>query len=198
MRYSSFLILVPLALLAGALVIWPSPALPQDRPVSAIDDAQPDDTDARRRSFEGTWQLTQSPSDARRAVERAVERAVAPMSFFIRGIARGRLREGTPIQRRITLAFQGDDRLSVRFGEADGYTTAIGRTEVRTNPEGQRMRVTQRFRPSGQLEQVFETDQGTRWYVYTPTGDGRLHLETTTGSPRMPQAMYFQLDYHRR
>ena len=195
MRSRPLLLALPLALAAGLLVLWPSPAVPQDQPEQAEEPTS--ELEERRASFEGTWRMTQSPAEARRVINQAVERAVAPMSFFVRGIARGRLREGTPIQRRIVLAFEERDRLSVRFNEGDEYTTRIGRTEVRTNPEGQRMRVTQRFRPSGQLEQVFETDQGTRWYVYTPTGDGRLHLETTTGSPRMPQPMYFELDYAR-
>lgn len=184
--------------LVALFVVWPSEAQLQDEQPTAQAIAPSDSVlEQRRASFEGTWRMSQSPREARRVIDAAVERAVAPMSFFIRGIARSRLREGTPMQREIALRFEDGDRLHVRFGEGDGYTTRIGRTEVRTNPEGRRMRVTQRFRPSGQLEQVFETDQGTRWYVYTPTGEGRLHLETTTGSPRMPQPMYYQLDYER-
>lgn len=190
---------VGLAALLGS-TLWPPRAAPQDAPRDGASSNEPssDLLEDRRASFEGTWHLEQSPREARQVIDAAVDRTVEAMSFFVRGIARSRLREGTPIQREILLRFEGEDRLTVRFAENDGYTTTLGRTEVRVNPEGQRMRVTQRFRPGGQLVQAFETDQGSRTYVYTPTGEGRLHLETTTGSPRLPRPMYFELDYTRR
>lgn len=196
--------LVGLAALLGS-TLWPPRAAPQDAPRDQASSGQPSSSEPssdvledRRASFEGTWHLEQSPREARQVIDAAVDRTVEAMSFFVRGIARSRLREGTPIQREIQLRFEDDDRLTVRFGENDRYTTTLGRTEVRVSPEGQRMRVTQRFRPGGQLVQAFETDQGSRTYVYTPTGEGRLHLETTTGSPRLPRPMYFELDYTRR
>lgn len=194
---------ISLGIVALLLFLWPSAAAPQGPspraprdPAERIDPAS--ELEDRRAGFEGRWRLTQSQDQAQRVVDRAVDRAVAPMSFFIRGIARDRLREGTPIHREITIELRDADRISVRFDDDESYTTRAGRTEIRTSPEGQRLRVRQRFRPSGQLEQVFETDEGARVYVYTPTGHGRLHLETTTESPRMPEPMYFELDYARQ
>jgi hypothetical protein len=140
--------------------------------------------------------MEQSSGQARTIVDEAIEQAVNAMNFFIRGIARSRLREGTPVHERIDLAVRGDE-VTVRFDGTDGYTTHLGRTEVRTNPSGIHMRVTQRFRSNGQLEQSFVTDQGTRWYVYTLLRDGRLRVATTTDSPHMPQPMSFLLDYRR-
>jgi hypothetical protein len=141
--------------------------------------------------FDGVWRLDHPNDEGRRIVDRAIDRAVEPMNYFVRAIAADRLREGTHINRRITLR-AADDRLTVQFDDRDAYTTRIGRT---TRQQG--MRVTQRLRPNGQLEQVFETDEGTRWYVYTPLADGRMRVETTTGSPRMPEPMVFSLVYRR-
>jgi hypothetical protein len=150
-----------------------------------------------RARFSGVWRMEQSPREARSLVDEAIERAVGAMNFFFRGIARSRLREGTPIHDRIDLEVHEDDRVTVRFDGTEDYTTRIGRTETRRGPDGTQMRITQRFRSNGQLVQSFETDQGTRWYVYTPLRDGRLRLATTTDSPRMPQPMMFLLDYER-
>lgn len=147
------------------------------------------------RAFEGTWRLDQPREEARRVVDEAVEDAANQFNFIARGIARSRLREGTPVHGSVTVSFEGD-RVTVAFGD-ERYTTVLGRTEVRQNPEGEEMRVTQRIRPNGQLEQVFETDSGTRRYIYTPLRDGRLRIATTTDSPQMPQPMYFMLDYER-
>lgn len=142
-------------------------------------------------TFEGVWRLDHTNEEGRRIVDRAIDRCVGAMNYFFRGIAADRLREGTHLNRRITLDVN-EDRLTVRFDDRDSYTSRIGRT-VRQNG----LRVTQRLRPSGELEQVFEGDEGTRWYVYTPLPDGRLRVETTTGSPRMPEPMHYALEYRR-
>jgi hypothetical protein len=159
---------------------------------SALAQDAPERGPADPARFDGTWVLDHSPAEANRILDRGVERAVSAMNYFVRGIARSRLRDGTHLNRRIALAFEGGERITVRFDDRSSYTTRLGRTERR-----EEMRVTQRFRPNGALEQVFETDEGTRWYVYTPLPDGRLRVESTTHGPRMPQPMYFVLEYRR-
>jgi len=59
------------------------------------------------------------------------------------------------------------------------------------------MRVTQRFHADGRLEQVFQTDQGTRWNVYRSTGEGRMRVQATTQGMMMPEPMVFTFDYQR-
>lgn len=145
--------------------------------------------------FEGTWQLDQPRQEAQEIVAEAVDDAANQFNFMVRGIARSRLLEGTPVHSQIEVDFEGD-QVTVRFGD-ESYTTELGRTEVRRNPRGEEMRVTQRFRPNGQFEQIFETESGTRRYVYTVLSDGRMRIATTTDSPQMPQPMYFMLDYRR-
>ncbi len=183
------LVLIPAAL-AALLALWPSMARMQPAPAARSSSPPPG-------RLAGTWRIEQSHEEARSVVNDAIEQAVNAMSFFVRGIARSKLREGTPIHTRIDLEVLDDDRVTVRFDGREGYTTRLGETETRTNPSGMRMQVRQRLRPNGQLEQSFETERGTRWYIYTPLRDGRLRVATTTDSPHMPQPMSFLLDYHR-
>ena len=148
----------------------------------------------------GSWHLAGSRADAEAARDAAVERAVNAMSYFVRAIARPRLRDGTSIDDGIELTFEADDRLRVRFSGRDGrseYVTTLGRTESRARADGSTIRVTQRLHEDGSLEQVFQTDGGTRWYVYHPRPDGTLQVEITTDSDRMPEAMRFTLTYRR-
>jgi hypothetical protein len=157
------------------------------------------DLDAARRRFEGTWRLTTDPARARRVIDRAVERAVRSMSFFVRPIARPRLREATPVTRRLRLAFSDEGRrLTVSFDDDDRYTTRLGVTSRRyRSHEGEQLRITQRLRPSGQLEQVFQTDSGTRWYVWIPRAPDRVRIEATTQGEMMPDPMVYALEYER-
>lgn len=174
------------ALVATCVAVLASPVFP------ARAEAPPPET---ARVFEGTWRLDQTREEARRVVDEAVDDAANQFNFIARGIARSRLKEGTPVHGTVVVSFEGG-QVTVAFGN-ERYTTELGRTEVRQNPDGEEMRVTQRIRPNGQLEQVFETDSGTRRYIYTPLRDGRMRIATTTDSPQMPQPMYFMLDYER-
>ncbi|MCB9597684.1 MAG: hypothetical protein H6719_33515 [Sandaracinaceae bacterium] len=174
------------AVLAPALAVLPGDASSQT--------ADPAET------LGGTWRLAGSRAEAEATVDAAVDRAVDAMSYFVRAIARPRLREGTSIDDRIELLFEPEGRLRVRFSGRDGrseYVTTLGRTESRVRADGSRIRVTQRLHEDGSLEQVFQTDGGTRWYVYRPTSSGALTLDVTTDSDRMPEAMRFRLSYRR-
>src|SRR5690606_11830412 len=171
------------ALIASSLaLVAPPPTAVADGPpgtsrseTSGTEASRTDDTSDSRaeqaeQRFEGTWRLDQSREEAQQVVSEAVEEAANQFNFMARGIARSRLREGTPVHSRVEVSFEGD-QVTVRFGD-ESYTTELGRTEVRQNPQGESMRVTQRIRPNGQLEQIFETEGGTRRYVYTPLSDG--------------------------
>lgn len=179
-----------IAALLGLAALFPSPAEVQD----ATDASQ---TPEQRARFEGTWRLATPRGEANAILDRAADTAANAMSFFVRGIARSRLRDGSQLFEEVSLHLSDDGRLTVRFAHEQTYTTRIGRTERRRNREGEERRVTQRFRPNGQLEQVFETDGGTRWYVWTSTGEDRLRLDVTTNSPQLPHPMVYTLEYRR-
>lgn len=158
--------------------------------------SQDDATSNGRARFHGEWQLASSPEEAGRVVNRAVEDAVSAMNFFVRPIARTRLRAGSPVHERITLAFDDDGTLEATFSAGGHYATPLGRTVRRRRPDGTRLRVTQRLRANA-LEQTFEGEQGTRWLVYRSRTPNQLTLEVTTDSDRMPRSMHYVLAYQR-
>ncbi len=183
MRRSLPRLAIPLLLISA----WAAPAAPQA-----------EDLEGARARFEGTWQLAVTSAQAQQTIEQGIERAIEGLPFYAQPIARDRLRSGTPVIRRIELAFGGEGDVAVSF-DGRRYETPLGRTVARTRQgDGERLRVTQRLRPTGELEQVFEGASGTRWYVYTPRGDGQLRLDSTTNSERLPQPVHFALEYRRR
>lgn len=163
----------------------------------ALASAQEQSDDARRERLEGTWRLAVSQSRAESIRDAAVDRVVSQMSFFVRSIARSRLTEGAVIDREIRLRFLDDAQIRVDFASRAHYTTHVGRTERRRRGDGTPMRVTQRFREDGSLEQVFQTDGGARYFIYRPVGEGRIEVEIITTSDRLPQPVRYTLSYRR-
>lgn len=185
-------LLLPAALLAAA-AFWPAGAHTQDAP------SDPQFEQFRQR-FHGVWRRSIPDARARQIVDSAIEQTVNAMNFFVRGVARGQLRDNTPLNARIDLLFGNDGRITVVFDNDRGrrYTSRPGRTVRVRTPAGDEMRVTQRFHADGRLEQVFETGQGTRWNVYRVVGDNRIEVDATTQGMMMPQPMHFTFQYERQ
>ena len=189
-------LLLPALLSAAALAAsaaWPISAHMQDAP------ADPQFEQARQR-FHGVWRRSTPDARAQQVVDAAIEQTVGAMNFFLRGVARGQLRDNTPLNGRIDLLFGQGGRITVMFDGDAGrrYTTRVGRTARVRTPAGDEMRVTQRIHDDGRLEQVFQTDQGTRWNVYRITGDGQMQMDATTQGMMMPQPLHFVFDYARQ
>lgn len=184
--------LLPAALLACA-ALWPAPAHMQDAPADPR-------FEAGRQRFHGVWRRAISEARARQLVDAAIEQTVGAMNFFVRGIARDQLRDNTPLNARIDLLFGQNGRITVMFDGDRGrrYTTRVGRTARVRTPAGDEMRVTQRLHDDGRLEQVFQTDAGTRWNVYRIGEDGRMQVDATTQGMMMPQPMHFAFEYTRQ
>lgn len=181
------------ALIVLGVAFWSSPAQPQ----AASGDAQ---FQQYKQRFHGVWRRSTPEARARQVVDRAIEQAVDAMNFFARPLARSQLKDNTPLNPRIDLLFGDDGRITVMFdGDAQRrYTSRPGRTVRVSSPGGDAMRMTQRFHDDGRLEQVFETDLGTRWNVYQATGDGQMRLSATSQGMMMPQPVHFTFDYARR
>lgn len=178
--------LLPIAILLAAS-IWPSTAQLQDG----------DRWSTMSERFDGTWAGVVSAAEARRTVESAVEQAVNAMNYFLRPVARPMIRDNTPVNLEIELRFREANNIYVRFDDRANYTTPLGRTRRVTTPEGDQMSVTQRFRGET-LEQVFQTDQGTRWNVFTIVDGDQMRMDATTQGDMMPQPMHFALTYRRQ
>jgi len=181
-RYSRFI--PALALLVAALG-WPATAPSQDN------------WDTMRERFDGVWRLAVPAATARRTVHGAVDRAVDAMNYFLRAVARPMVRENTPVNEEIELRFRDGNNLYARFDQRANYTSPLNGTRRVNTPDGDPMRVTQRFR-GNDLEQVFQAENGTRWNVFTILPDGRMRMSATTSAEMMPEPLRFSLTYRRR
>lgn len=182
------------ALIALAIASLPPVARTQDAP------AQPAQrTEAElRRLLDGAWYLVGSESAGQATIDRAIERAVADMNFFLQGVTRSQLREKTPLNRRIDLDFPSDGQITVVFDQRFTYTTRPGVAQSFTLPDGASVEVTQYFR-DGHLEQYFGHSLGRRWNAYRLSDDGQTMTVTATQQgPMMPTPVHFSLEYRKR
>ncbi|MDQ3031878.1 MAG: hypothetical protein M3Y87_05625 [Myxococcota bacterium] len=178
------------ALIALATALVPPTARTQDAPAR---------TEAElRQLLAGAWFLTGSPSAGQATIDAAIERAVSEMNFFVQGVTRSQLRDKTPLNRRIDIAFAPSGEITVGFDQRFTYTTRPGVAQPFTLPDGAQVEVTQHFR-EGHLEQYFGHSLGRRWNAYALSPDGRtMTITATQQGPMMPQPVHFTLHYRQR
>jgi hypothetical protein len=116
------------------------------------------------------------------------------MSFFVRGIARGKLREKNPVHRRVRAGVRGDEVVVVYDG--DRFETPRGRWRP-VSAGGERVQLRQEVR-AGRIHQTFRTPDGEKRIVLGVSEDGRrLELEVELVSPRLPAPLRYRLTYRR-
>ena len=146
--------------------------------------------------FQGAWRVANAGS-ARTGRDRAIERATDDMSIFTRGIARRRLRDGTPIHRAIQISGSGGS-LRCHVGPYHLDFAADGRSHAFTDPfEGDEMQAKQRFR-NGKLIQTMRGDDATLSHELSLSEDGdTLTLKVTIESHHLPGDVVFRVRYRR-
>jgi len=165
---------------APLLLLLLSPAFAQDSP------------EAR---FQGTWRVA-SASAARSGRDRAIDAATDDMSIFTRGIARRRLRDGTPIHSTIQVAGSGSS-FRAQVGNYDLDFAADGRSHAFTDPFDNEMQAKQRFR-SGKLVQTLRSDDATLTHSLSLSSDGsELTLTVKIESHHLPGDVLFRVRYRK-
>lgn len=149
---------------------------------------------AQESSMRGTFVIDRAHSDD---VNRAIEAAVARMSFVTRPIARGRLRRTNTVYQRVV----------VNFTQAEVSTTFDQRRPIESPANGQPVKWTredgEKFDLStewqgGRLIQIFRAEDGTRTNTYTITPDGRvLTMHVVLRSPRLSGPVEYNLVFNR-
>jgi hypothetical protein len=151
---------------------------------------------AQSSPFQGTFTAA-SDADAPR-IDQAIEKAVAPMNFVTRPIARGRLKKTNPAYRVIRIeqqpthiAIQFDDRKPVQM-PADGHAVKW------TREDGEVFDVSATTQ-AGVLTQTFKAEDGERVNRFSLSPDGStMTLEVTITSPRLPDPVKYSLTYNRQ
>lgn len=146
--------------------------------------------------FQGTWRVA-NVSSARQGRDRAVDRATDDMSIFVRGIARRRLRSGTPIHSTIQIS-GADASFRCKVGPYDLDFAADGRSHAFTDPfEDNEMQAKQRFR-NGKLVQTMRGEDATLTHELSLSDDGEtLTLKVKIESHHLPGDVVFRVRYRR-
>ncbi len=132
---------------------------------------------------------------SRAAVDAEIERAIAPMSAFVRWAARSRLRDATPVGPTLRLGRTPElstTMLDWTFSAPDGAPPRRA-----TRPDGRPVALSHRCE-GGRMIQVLSNKDGTRENVFGVSPDGQvLTMSTTISSPRLPSPVHYELRYQR-
>ena len=142
----------------------------------------------------GTFTLNRQQSDD---VNRAIETAVARMSFVTRPIARGRLRRTNQPYNRVVVNYT-TSQVSTTFDQRRAIESPANGQPVKwTREDGEKFDLSGHV-TNGVLTQTFVAEDGRRTNTYTLSPDGKtLTLNVRVESPRLPKPVMYKLVYHR-
>lgn len=171
------LALVAIAMLGTALAAAPRAASGQETEPAVL----------------GRYTLDEPISRVQTRIERAIERSIADMNALIRGIARGRIADYTPVVRNLRIAVHGD-LIAVSLDGRTLRSNADGSRRDITMPTGDEGQITCRLQET-RLTQSFLFDQGTRRHVFTLRPDGKLVLQVSMGSEQLPAPVSYSMRF---
>lgn len=155
--------------------------------------SQPSGGQANQQLVTGTFVLTQPEAQAQQGVNRSIEEAANHVGFFERGFVRSKLRDKNPVRSPVRTEIHGD-RLAVTYGQ-DRYETVQGQTQT-VNALGEAVQLRQYAR-GNQIFQNFRSKDGNKAIVMTFRPDGRMDMDVTVTSGRLPQPLRYRLQYRR-
>jgi hypothetical protein len=149
---------------------------------------------AQESSMRGTFAYDRSHSDD---VNRAIETAVARMSFITRPIARGRLRRTNPVYQRVIVNFT-PQQVTTQFDQRRVIESPANGQEIKwTREDGEKFDLSTAWQ-DGRLVQTFKAEDGTRTNTYSISPDGNtLTMHVTLRSPRLPAPVEYNLVFTR-
>jgi hypothetical protein len=130
----------------------------------------------------------------KRALNRAIERAVADVSFLFRGTARDRLRYANPIPEKLVLAAD-DERFSLAY-KRERFTAPLDGKKVKVKSSTGQAMWLRLVRGAASIDQIFATDSGTRTNRLTPIDSG-IVVDVTVRAHQLSRPVSYRLTYHR-
>ena len=146
------------------------------------------------RLLAGTFVLDEDYATVHRRIERAIEAAIADVSFVLRPFVRSRLRGKNPVRKRVRVELAASHVVVVyddeRYqGEEDSWR------EVQAGGEALRMLVE---RSGRSMIFTFRTEDGEKRTVHTVSKDGvQLSLDITVTSSRLPTPLAYRVSFRR-
>lgn len=149
---------------------------------------------AQESTMRGTFTVDRAHSDD---INRAIETAVARMSFITRPIARGRLRRTNSLYGRVVVNFTPQE-VSTTFDQRHPVVSpANGQPVQWTREDGEKFDLSTSWE-SGRLVQTFRAEDGSRTNSYSISPDGRtLTMHVTLRSPRLSAPLEYNLVFNR-
>ena len=141
----------------------------------------------------GHWVMDRAHSDD---VNRAIDTAVAKMNFVTRPIARGRLRKTNMPYQVVTLAFSANSSSIITDQRAAIVLPASGAAVKWTREDGEVFDVSGKL-VNDVLVQTFTAEDGQRVNRWSVGADGKMILDVTVSSPRLPVPLRYKLAYNR-
>jgi len=143
-------------------------------------------------------------ADANNRLEEAVERAVAPLNFVVRSVARRRLLAVNKPSSRVEIIVRGDSVILRYAGQPEVRARRNGTSRPWRNTAGEQISVEVRAplyasEPTPLLSDRYVAEDGireNRWFL--DESSGRVRLEVEVSSPRLPAPLTLQLIYTRR
>jgi hypothetical protein len=149
----------------------------------------------RTPDFTGAYELDKTASDN---VETAIKNVTSSMNFFIKPIARSRLRKVNRPHPNLFVQEHGDT-ISIAYNEQFPMVTPLdGMTVKWKNEEGETFGLSV-TRTDEMLVQHFVAPDGERFneFRHSAAGD-TLYLGVTIRSPRLKQPLQYRLVYQRK
>jgi hypothetical protein len=156
--------------------------------------ALPAASHAQESTMRGTWVINRQASDD---VNRAIETAVARMSFITRPIARGRLRRTNPVYNRVVVSYTPQQVSTVFDTRHSIDSPANGQPIKWTREDGEKFDLSTEWQ-QGRLVQTFRAEDGSRTNTYVVSPDGHtLTMHVVLRSPKLPQPLEYKMVFNK-
>lgn len=149
---------------------------------------------AQEPALKGEFVLARDRSDD---INGAIEQSIASLPFFVRPIARGRLRKTNEYFQSLRFTQEPGSVSIVTDGGPPIVTPVSGAVVRWRRDDGETFAVSTVWRERA-LEQSFDADDGKRVNLYSLGDDGAtLSMRVTITAPRLPRPVVYTLRYRR-
>ena len=146
-------------------------------------------------SIVGGWTLDRAASGD---VRRAIDTVTARMSFFIRPIARARLRGANEVHDHLTITISPSEISTQVDRDRPIVSPANGAPVTWTRENGDVFQLHTVLTGQRLVQTFVGKDGSSRENVFTPAGDGRtLDISVTVSHSRLPRPVAYHLVYRR-
>ncbi|MDH3201348.1 MAG: hypothetical protein OEM15_10695 [Myxococcales bacterium] len=149
--------------------------------------------------FAGTYRYVGGEAELQ-ALDRAIDEVVSQMNFFIRGIARRRLRAPNLPSKEVGVFLEKGQIRIERPGQPEVSAPADGKPITWRHPtDGDVFQVSHGIDDQGALYQRFEGERSVSLNRFVLSkGDKRVTIHTVITADRLPAPLHFKMTYERR